>query len=314
MSLKTQIVGNGGGVDDPLSFKPKTDLFNCLDDILMAHETSIVMPTVKGDLSRMHPIVLVEPKIEIKVELKDTPNEQRLIENLLQVPEVGKKSKSNSVRSTNGSVSPHSICSNESSSRRHHHHRYHQKGHTDMSNNSETNKENVGAALQTLEEEQGPNEGHRHRQHHHHHRHHHHHNHGHKNSDHTHSHNHHHHHSTTDGINGSVASSAGGELVPRPDQVLRKYIIKKITIRKQDGSTKKIIIKKPVDEPNGPLKLTKVVNCASGMSCGWWIAIARRLVRFILIPNENALNWTVPFFKCGNKEPQLIKQFRSLNE
>ncbi|XP_059611272.1 probable serine/threonine-protein kinase dyrk2 isoform X2 [Phlebotomus argentipes] len=46
----------------------------------------------------------------------------------------------------------------------------------------------------------------------------------------------------------------------KPQQKLRKYVIKKITIRKQDGSTRKIIIKKPLDLPDAPLKLTKTDN------------------------------------------------------
>lgn len=249
-SLKTQIGGGGGVNDDPL--KGKGGLFNCLDDILMANESCIVLP---GDLSQMHPIVLVEPKIEIKVELKDngaSPAEKLFIENLLQVPETAgnhKKSKSHSARSANGSVSPaHSNCSNESASsatRRHHHHRHHH------SKNSETNKENVPSTggivggLETLDEEDDNSL--RHHKHHHHRHHHHHHHHTHS------SHNH-----STDAVNGSGASTEVS--VARPDQVLRKYIIKKITIRKQDGSTKKIVIKKPVDEPNAPVKLTKVVN------------------------------------------------------
>lgn len=253
-SLKAQIVGG----DEPLKGKGNS-LFNCLDDILMANETSIVLPMGVRD---MHPIVLVEPKIEIKVELKNTrssPAEQQIFENLLQVPESGfSYKKSNSVRSANGgSVSPHSNCSNDSTSsatRRHHHHRHHHH------RESETNKENnvpSGGGLETLAEEDGANgEGevkHRHHKHHHH-RHHHHH--------------HHHHSQATNTTAAQAAVGVNGEvLVPRPDQVLRKYIIKKITIRKQDGSTKKIVIKKPVDEPNGPVKLTKVDNCSVAE---WW--------------------------------------------
>ncbi|GAB0095134.1 hypothetical protein DMENIID0001_104850 [Sergentomyia squamirostris] len=46
----------------------------------------------------------------------------------------------------------------------------------------------------------------------------------------------------------------------KPQQKLRKYVIKKITIRKQDGSTRKIIIKKLLDHPDAPLKLSKTDN------------------------------------------------------
>lgn len=281
-SLTAQIVGTGGGSDDHL--KVKGGIFNCLDDILMAHETAIVLPPGR-DLSQIHPIVLVEPKIEIKVELKDctaseasAEQQHQLIENLLQVPEVTgashKKSKSNSVRSGNGSMSPHSQCSNDSTSssavrRQHHHHRHHHQSH-----NTDTNKENVpSTGLETVDEDP---EGSLHRHHHHHH-----HRHGHTSSGHHHNHTHHHHHhhqghtshstehthnnhhkhssSTTAGNNGSVVSTVEGSVAAKPEQVLRKYIIKKITIRKQDGSTKKIVIKKPVDEPNAPVRLTKVV-------------------------------------------------------
>lgn len=246
MSTLTTQIGSGGGLGDE-HVKPKGGIFNCLDDILMANESSIVLPV--RDLAQMHPIVLVEPKIEIKLELNDHAEKRsspadRLIENLLQVPqENGHKKKSKT-----HSVSPHSNCSNESSaSRRHHHHRHvHQKVSRDV-NHSDTNKENVPAeaGVQTPVEVV---EAHHHR--HHHHRHHHHTKAGH--SEHSHR---HHHSSSTAAVAGSAVDGDGSV---QPTQVLRKYIIKKITIRKQDGSTKKIVIKKPVDEPNGPVKLTKV--------------------------------------------------------
>ncbi|XP_055699491.1 uncharacterized protein LOC129799544 isoform X2 [Phlebotomus papatasi] len=98
---------------------------------------------------------------------------------------------------------------------------------------------------------------------HHHHRHHHHH--------------HHHHHNrqkevdeaknkenetVTNGEAHNVEEdeAAAGQEDVKPQQKLRKYVIKKITIRKQDGSTRKIIIKKPLDLPDAPLKLTKTDN------------------------------------------------------
>lgn len=259
-NFKTQL---GGGEDH---LKLKGEIFNCLDDILMANETTIVLPG--RDLEHhqtIHPIVIVEPKIEIKVELSgSSPGDRMMERDLLQVPE-GKKNKSKS----NGSVSPHSNCSNESATRRHHH-RHHQK-QLRGSANSETNKENVPETTGTGEGVVGEDQqegGHHHRHHHrsgnttsHHHHHHHHHHHS-NTTDH---HSHNHHHSSTTA--GTVAGDEAGGVAKRPDQVLRKYIIKKITIRKQDGSTKKIVIKKPVDEPNGPVRLSKVDNKCTRE---WW--------------------------------------------
>lgn len=252
-SVKTQLVmgggnnglmrGNGGG--DDLMVKSKGDIFNCLDDILMANETAIVLP---HSAKQLHPIVLVEPKIEIKVELNERKTEnERLLESFLQVPSaelvVGGRSKSK------GSISPHSHCSNESVARRHHHnshHHHHHRHHVKHESLSEdVDKENV------LDGEVEAEDHHRHHHNHHHrhgvghHHHHHHHTHGHHKGHNT---------SSTAAVDGSVAV---GEVV-KPEQVLRKYIIKKITIRKQDGSTKKIVIKKAVDDPSVPVKLTKV--------------------------------------------------------
>lgn len=208
--------------------KSKSGIFNCVDDILRAHETAVVLPG-RGDMDKIHPIVIVEPKIEIKVELQDQSDSDRLIESLLHVPDAKKnKSKSKSARSANGSVSPHSNASNESARsrhhHRHHHHAHHHRNHTT------------------------DNSAHKHTHHHHHHR----------------------HATNHDAVAGEESAASA---VPRPDQVLRKYIIKKITIRKQDGSTKKIVIKKPVDEPNAPLKLSKVHTSETRdrpVDCTWF--------------------------------------------
>lgn len=262
-TVQTQQIGD-------LTMKPKGGIFNCLDDILMANESSIVLPV--RDLAQMHPMVRVEPQIEIKLELSDSvgvrsppPAAERLIESLLQVPSSasqqeksnggGGNNNSNKIRSKSHSASPHSNCSNESATTRRHHHRHHvtttTTKHRDISNNAETNKENVPAVKEAVavSEVLITAEDEHHHRHRHHHRHH-------------HAHTHRHHNHTTAGTAAAGVVSAtvadGSSVQPRPDQVLRKYIIKKITIRKQDGSTKKIVIKKAVDEPNGPVKLTKV--------------------------------------------------------
>lgn len=255
-SLKTQIINgsvNGGGGDDHL--KAKTVIYNFMDDILMANETAIVLPP-HSDLAKMHPIVLppeikvIEPTIPAVV----VESHHHLV---LQVPEVvvvggDVEQPRNGSAATGGatlSVSPHSNCSNESSGHNrnghhhnhphhHHHHRHRHHNHHHGDSHDTDDKENDPSVVVAVGE--GNEEDH-HRQHHHHHHHH-----------------RHHHHQ-----NGHAKKkSAEVKEVPvaRPDQVLRKYIIKKITIRKQDGSTKEIIIKKPVDAPNGPVKLTKVLE------------------------------------------------------
>lgn len=248
-SLKAQIINgsvNGGGEDH---LKAKAVIYNCLDDILMANETAIVLPP-HSDLAKMHPIVLPP---EIKVIEPATPavvveSHHHLV---LQVPEVvvvGGGEPKNGLTATGGatlSVSPHSNCSNESlghnkshhhSHHHHHHHRHRHHNHHHGDSHDTDDKENDPTGVG-----EGKDEDH-HRQHHHHHHH----------------HRHHHH---QNGHTKKKSTEAGDVPVPRPDQVLRKYIIKKITIRKQDGSTKEIIIKKPVDAPNGPVKLTKVLYC-----------------------------------------------------
>lgn len=261
-TVQTQQIGD-------LTMKPKGGIFNCLDDILMANESSIVLPV--RDLAQMHPMVRVEPQIEIKLELSDSvgvrsppPAAERLIESLLQVPSSatqqemsnggGGNNNSNKIRSKSHSASPHSNCSNESATTRRHHHRHHvtttTTKHRDISNNAETNKENVPAVKEAaVSEVLITAEDEHHHRHRHHHRHHH-----------AHTHRHHNHTTAGTAAAGVVSTTVadGSSVQPRPDQVLRKYIIKKITIRKQDGSTKKIVIKKAVDEPNGPVKLTKV--------------------------------------------------------
>lgn len=244
MSMMNQLTKHIVGEEH---LKQKGGIFNCLDDILMANETAIVLPGRDSDIHhQMHPIVIVEPKIEIKVEANLPPGSprDRLMENLLQVPEARKK-KSKS----NGSSSPYST---ESTSHRHHQPSGHHRGSTTA---SDTNKENVsgnvgGGDMQENHHKHHCHHGHgsttKHHRHHHHHHHH---------------HNGNHHHATTGTANGET----GGQESSRPAQVLRKYIIKKITIRKQDGSTKKIVIKKPVDEPNGPVKLSKVAYSCLGV-------------------------------------------------
>lgn len=226
------IIGHTNGDEKPKNGVDQltaTNFLNCLDGILASSEHPIVLPGGDHHRKDRAPIVIVEPKIEINLDLGDNPTSALLEESIdrLKIPGLTiNKSKSRSGRSSNNkstgsSVSPNTAFFGDGKSHRHHKHRHTNEDHLN-GNDSEHNKENRLT--------NGDAEKHHHHSHHHHHDHH----------------------------NGNTVDVNSTTVAVKPDQVLRKYIIKKITIRKADGSTKKIVIKKPVDEPNAPLKLSKV--------------------------------------------------------
>lgn len=215
--------------------------YKTLDDILL--ESDSTLPITGRGLAHKN----VCPVIRLDSEFKEEADAQSASEfhqvssstraaadNSLLVPgETQQQQQQLKESSCGSSLSEHS------------HETTHKSRHSRKCENN--NKENI-LEIDIASDREGRLHRHHHRQHNHHHHHHHHH----------HSSHHHKHNKSTENGESVDPATEDGATTGRPGQVLRKYIIKKITIRKQDGSTKKIVIKKPVDEPNAPVKLSKV--------------------------------------------------------
>lgn len=251
------------------------NFLTCLDDILASNENPILVAAGNEHHCRdnLAPIVIVEPKIEINLELIDGADSESIVESFdrLKIPGLTvKKSKSSSTRSSRNKSNKNSVSPNNNKPTEngvevkvngHHSSSDNNKPHYNNwinGHDSDHNKENHRLVMNDANgengngDEVGEENGDRH-----HHRHHH----NHTTKGHHHTHHHHNHHSHNQNGEAALDQATNGDnslVSGKPDQVLRKYIIKKITIRKQDGSTKKIVIKKPVDQPDAPLKLSKV--------------------------------------------------------